>query len=524
MRKLVLLALPLLSVFVSCSGENGISALSELDDMLGMRSAYEKSYLKRMEDLKNMQNGRLPFEDGYNLNARIAEEYRSYSFDSTMAYLNRNSMLAILYDNEEKLTESELGKVAEYIRGGYLVEASNLLNSISPGRITEGLRLDWLRMRHSLAGEMMSYSGGLDLYEAKFSERNRMRDSLMKYIEPGTFEWYELNREAALSARDSVSVRELSRKMLDLTDENSRDYAKACWLYAEGIPKKEYRERLEWLCKSAISDIVCCNKDYAALNDVASLVFDLGYTDRAFHYVSDHCLPDALMFNGRLRTWQVSRFFPPIERAYEQKQRVQNYRMYAAVAFVSLLLVALALLLVYIYRHHAVLARANASLKALNTELAESDKIKEAYITLFLERASDGIDRSRKYNEHLLKYLRKGNYKYVIDEIESLPTLEDDVAQFYKLFDETFLNLYPDFVEQVNALTAEGKSIAVPENGSLVPELRICALIKLGVRDSGKIASLLHYSVNTVYNYKAKLKSRMLCSREKFEETIAGIR
>ena len=152
--------------------------------------------------------------------------------------------------------------------------------------------------------------------------------------------------------------------------------------------------------------------------------------------------------------------------------------------------------------------------------LEESDKVKEEYIALFLEKVSDNINKNRKNQNHFLKYLRRGDYKYLIDEIESKPPVEDDIRQFYKMFDEAFLNLYPDFVAQVNSLLAENERITLKDGDSLTPELRICALIRLGVTDSGKMASLLHYSANTVYNYRARIRNKATGPRDKFEDEV----
>lgn len=519
MNKLTLIyLLPVIALSVSgCDEKN--DAVSGLDEALALKKTYENSFLGKIDALKNMRGDAMPFTEEYRLNQRIAEEYSSYSFDSTMTYLDRNQILSISNDDEERLAETDLLKVNEYVRAGYHVEAANLLQAIRPEYVTPGLKRLWFSVRHSLAGEVMSYSGGLDLYEAKFAERNEMRDSLMRYTEPGTYDWYNLNREAALSAKDSTSVRELALKMLEQTEEYSHDYAEACWYYAEGVSPKDRDLKLEWLCKSAVSDVMCGTRDYAALNEVARLLFQDGDINRAFRYVADYSLPDALAFNGKLRPWQISCFFPMIERAYERRLSVQRQVMMSVVGLVCVLLAGLALMLLAAFRRRAALQKTNARLKSLNLRLEESDKIKEEYIALFLEKVSDNINKNRKNQNHLLKCLRRGDYKYLLDEIESQPPIEDDIKQFYKMFDEAFLNLYPDFVEQINSLLADGEKITL-KDGDLTPELRICALIRLGVTDSGKIASLLHYSANTVYNYRARIRNKALGTRDKFEDAV----
>ena len=136
---------------------------------------------------------------------------------------------------------------------------------------------------------------------------------------------------------------------------------------------------------------------------------------------------------------------------------------------------------------------------------------------------SENISKTRQYRNHVLKYIRQGNTKALVEEIEQMPSIDDDILEFYKMFDEAFINLYPDFVERFNGLLADGAAIVPKGDDILTPELRIFALIKLGITDSSKIASLLHYSANTIYNYRAKIKNKARGSRDEFEAAVRNI-
>ena len=159
----------------------------------------------------------------------------------------------------------------------------------------------------------------------------------------------------------------------------------------------------------------------------------------------------------------------------------------------------------------------------MNSEITESDKIKQEYIALFLSILSENINTTRQYKNHVLRYIRMGNENEIATEIEALPPIDNDITEFYKMFDRTFLNLYPDFVDKFNALLADGESITVKSEDALTPELRVFALIKLGITDSSRIASLLHYSANTIYNYRAKIKNKARGDRGSFEEAVKMI-
>ena len=257
----------------------------------------------------------------------------------------------------------------------------------------------------------------------------------------------------------------------------------------------------------------------------------------AFRYAGDHCMRDAIAYGGKLRPWQVAQFFPDIEKAYADRIDHSQRRMTIMVIAAAVLLVLLAMLLVLIARRQRTLRRVrgelerskasvekrNADLENVNAALQESGRVRQEYIALFLESLSEHIDSDRKYKNHVLKYLRRGNDKYLVEEIEALPPIDDDIQAFYRMFDKTFCNLYPDFVEQFNALLADGESILSKGDDLLTPELRVFALIKLGITDSSRIASLLHYSANTIYNYRAKVKNKARVDRATFEQAVMAI-
>lgn len=323
---------------------------------------------------------------------------------------------------------------------------------------------------------------------------------------------------------------------------NSHDYAKACYFYS--IAMESDKEKLNWMAKSAIADVMCATKDYASLIDLSRLLFEIGDVDRAFHYTADFCLPDALFFNGKLRPWQIVRFFPELEKAYVEKAGRQKNIMKVSVVVTSALLALLVFVTAVLIRRHRILVRTRAKLEEsyseierrnieleninsrlhkLNESLKETDTVKQEYIALFLSILSENINENRQYKNHVLKYIRRGNEKYLADEIEALPPIDDDIQRFYKMFDETFVKLYPVFVEKFNELLVEGEAIFPKGNDILSPELRIFALIKLGINDSSKIASLLHYSSNTIYNYRAKIKNKAKGDRDRFEEAVKAI-
>ena len=511
-RKLLTWALMLgLSTILSAK-EPTRQILRELDAALANASTYEGYFQQRADVLRQMLAGKNTPEQEYEIRKKLASEFASYSMDSTIVQLDRNRALARQLGDAYRQAETDFALAREYAMAGYHSDALDILS---------GYRL-----------EAIPYWQKKDMY----------RVSMLPFLEEGTYEWYDLQRVQAESDRDKEKALEYALKALEVTEPNSRTYARAAFFVS--VYQKDPDEEIAWLARSALADVLCANKDYASLNTLAERLYRQGDIDRAFKYAADHGMPDALFFGGKLRPWQIAQFFPALEQAYAAKNARHTRQMWMLIGLAGLLLIALGALLFYLSRRQRVLVRTrkaleeekarvdrrnqtlqdvNEQLQALNSELQESSKVRQEYIALYLQNLSENISTSRQYKNHVLKYIRRGNDKYLIEEIEALPPIEDDIREFYQMFDRTFINLYPDFVDEFNALLADGEAIVPKGDDILTPELRVFALIKLGITESSKIAALLHYSANTVYNYRAKIKNKARGDRELFEDAVQAI-
>ena len=513
--------------------------LRELDATLQNASVYEGYFHQRTGMLRQMLEGRNSPEQEYEIRRKLASEFSSYSMDSTIVQLNRNRALARQMGDAYRQAETDFALAREYALAGYHSDALDILSHYRLEEIPQGLEYAFYEVSNYLYGELAAYSSNNAQY---WQKRDMYRVSMLPFLEEGSYEWYDQQRVQAEADRDPGKALDYAMKALEVTEPNSHQYARAAFFVS--TYQDDPDEEIAWLARSAIADVMCATKDYASLNDLAHKLYDQGDIERAFKYAADHCMPDALFFGGKLRPWQIAQFFPALENAYEAKSARNNRQMWTLIGVAFLLLLALGALLFYLSRRQRVLVRTrkeleeekarverrnqtlqdvNEQLQALNDELQESSKVRQEYIALYLQNLSENISTSRQYKNHVLKYIRRGNDKYLIEEIEALPPIEDDIREFYQMFDRTFINLYPDFVEEFNALLADGEAIVPKGDDILTPELRVFALIKLGITESSKIATLLHYSANTVYNYRAKIKNKARGDRELFEEAVQAI-
>lgn len=531
-----------LLLVLSCSGEEDRQLLEILDKTLENKPLYEGYFNDKVNVLKEVLNEQTDPEQVFNLDMRLADAYRANCKDSVLVYLTQAREAAGKAGRPDLAAIVDFRTAVTYVKAGYAVEANDILEHYRNADIPDIALRSYYEAEHTYWGETMAYTSTPESYDNKLKNRDLYREKLFGLTEEGSWHWHNLKREVFHEVSDMENTRKHARAMLDVSSENSREYAEAAYYYAYTFNEPEEKE--DWLIRSAIADIMCGTRDYSSLNDLSGLMFRNGDIERAFRYAADHCMVDALYFNGKLRPWQITRLFPEIESAYQEKHQRQNRITSTLLLCLAVLFSIMLVLVGFLYRRQHIieavrgklqdsymeidnrnreLEEINSRLVKLNARIQESDKVKQEYIGLFLGMVSDNISTFRKYRMRVLKYIRQGNTKAITDEIEQQEPIDNDILEFYKMFDQAFISIYPDFVEKFNNLLADGAEIVPKGDDILTPELRIFALIKLGITDSSRIASLLHYSANTIYNYRAKTKNRARGSRDSFEDAVRNI-
>lgn len=295
-----------------------------------------------------------------------------------------------------------------------------------------------------------------------------------------------------------------------------------------------------WLLQSAICDVKCAINDQASLWILAEILSKEKDVERSYKYVNFSWNANK-RFCTRIRGWQISPVLGTIDHNYQAELKKANHRLIFAIICVSLLVIALALLTFYVNKQKSYLSKArnelkktntqleelnnklsstNGMLKASNDKLNESNGVKEEYIGQFLGACSHYIDRLDQMRLNVNKMLKNKQYNELYSTTKSSEVKEQELEELYANFDKVFLNLFPNFVEDLNGLLKEECQIHLSSPNKLSAIVRVFALIRLGIDDSTKIAEFLHYAVNTIYNYRAKLRNGAINDRNEFEKKV----
>jgi hypothetical protein len=541
-----ILILLFLSIFLRSMGESNVtdSLLLHLDMAIKENKTFMQAKEMRLNSLKSLVKNSINKEQAYNIYSQIFNEYRTYNIDSALYYLNLNLQISEALNNKELTNETKCNLSRIFTSSGLYKESMDIIITVDRKHLSNKLRPNYYRCYEFLYNELYRYTQ-LNVIADKYqSLANLYRDSLLSCMNRNANEyWHFIERLFSDQGKVYLSKRINTRLLLKM-EENTPEYAYTTYRMAM-IYNQEGNIELykKYLIISAISDIKSAVKENTSLNLLASQLYKEKDIDRAYKYVK-FALEDANFCNARLRMVQVSNILPVISQAYQTKSEYQKAKLRHYLLIISVLTIFLTLAVVLIYKQMRNLSYArndlqrankqlmelnndlinvNQRLNELNNELLETNKIKEQYIGLFLSICSAYIDKLENYRRMANKFITSGKVAELYETTKSKQLIEKELKEFYENFDNTFLNIYPNFVEELNSLLIEEEKIILKKGELLNTELRIFALIRLGINDSSRIASLLRYSVNTIYNYRVKIKNKAIVPRNDFENMVMKI-
>lgn len=539
-------------LFFSCysafAGESLDSLLNVLDKTIKEADTYVQIKENKLHELKKEARKTPPVSvERYHLNNDIYLEYKAYSSDSALHYLNENMLLARqLNDKERELKiQLELSYLLSSI--GMYMEAADILNSIDRQTLPSSLLGYYYTCYEHVYFEAGAAQPRYKMFASRYAKLSHAyRDSMQVTLDPSSATYLWLRETQLRKAGKYDEALEFSDRRLAEASFGTPQYALVAYQrfrLFESMGKKD--EHLYYLVLSAISDVRSAIKEQSSLMVLAQELNRKGDLKRAYDYIN-FSWEISQFYKTRLRSWMNITPLSMINGNYQDIIKQQNRELLIYITCVALLALLLVIALIYIYRQMKALSIAkkglqevnerlfslneeleevNRHLRSTNLELSESNLIKEAYIARFFKLCSVYVDRLQAYRKLVNKKLQRGQ----VAELLKMTHLSNDIVtvevqELYANFDSAFLHLFPNFVESLNALLLPDEQIVLKPDELLNTELRIFALIRLGIKDSSQIAELLHYSVNTIYNYRSRVKTKARVSRDDFEDLVAKIR
>lgn len=499
--------------------------LQRIDEVISHAGDYMDMKEQQISTIENMLHSRgvTPLQQ-YHIYGELYDEYVAYQFDKAKSALDSQLSLADELGEVSLKYDAMIKKAHLLTTAGYYHEADALFGQIDTTSLDGGQMVDWYMARQKFLSDYNEYVSSAGFTVGDFDKIPYYQAQIVRSLPEGSYYSRHIEILSLIFEKRYREANELNLNLIESLNKGSRDYAvQTYWQGQICELQGDAYESIYWWTESAICDIKGAIKDNASLSTLAIKLINPQDADRAFKYIR-FSLDDATFYNAKLRKVQLATSFPAIEKAYtdsklkQERDRKIFIGLLGAVALLMAFFCMLALRMYIKDRTTAVDIRkkneqlllytksiedAEDTLRKTNLELVEANAAKEEYLGLFLSMCSGYLDK-------LKKTLPRDQY-------------EAELKNFYKTFDTSFLQLYPTFVEDFNGLLKEDERISLKEGEMLNTELRIFALIKLGITQSSHIASLLRYSVNTIYNYRAQVKNAVLEDRENFEEMVKKI-
>ncbi|WP_157490829.1 DUF6377 domain-containing protein [Maribacter dokdonensis] len=537
----------LVAPFIS-HAQNIDSLLVVMEEVMLKRNVYDLTKEERINNLKLLlEDPDASIENQYYIINRLIDEYEYYSFDATLAFIEKNIELAKKLDRTELIQESTLRLAKLLATSGRYDESINLLEEISTSNLSEDLITEYYSVYKKCYYELRNISRVNSISEKYEQFYFIYRDSLNTQIaklDGNSKLVLEIEEQNFRDKSDTKKALKINAKRLALAEIGTREYATIAFnrSYMSSEVDGNRINQKKFLILSAISDIKSSVKDNASMANLAVILFEEGDVKRAHKYIN-FSFEDVKFYNSKLRFLDISNVLPVISKSYEKESVLQSSKLKKQLIFISFLSIILLIALFFIFRQYQKirlgreslktaniqlqnlneqLSFKNSDLKRLYEELSAVDSIKEQYIGTFLNLYSEYIDKLDVYRKTVRKFIVTNKTNDLLKLIKSKDVVDEELKIFYMNFDKSFLHIYPNFIDDFNNLLQEGEKINVKKEDSLTVELRIFALIRLGISNSSQIAKILRYSVNTIYNYRVKIRNSAI-DRETFEDMVKKI-
>lgn len=530
--------------------------LDSLDSSLGKSAAYTAEKERRISSLRRRLSQTANPEQRFWICRNLVDEYCSYNSDSALHYIDASTAVGRQTGRREWVDEMNLNRAYIYAATGLLSEAESALNEVDPRQMTPALASEYYNRLLFVLTHKDQYLGKNSLTRPYSERAKAMLDSVSRLMQPSDpqYIWFLAWRSMTDPAktREAIPVVE---KALESSTYSTREEAMNAWILSRLYELTGNSDMMmRYLILSAIADVRTSNKEIASLEEISNRLYQSNDLERANDYIS-HCLQLANDYKSRVRVGRLADLQYHITKAYSQRNDRQRRKLnvYFIIALVFAAGLAVAMLILYkqnrrIHRSKTELDRSNAQLnskveelsqtrrqlKEANDrleilyrnvrdeagELAAGNDAKERYIADIFAICSDYISKLDEFRRKIYRQIVAHNFDEVKELTKSHELSHGEIKELYQNFDSIFLKVYPNFVDDFNTLLRPDERVAMKKPGVLTTELRIYALVRLGINDSVKIARFLHCSTQSVYNARMKMRNKSDISKEQFAEAV----
>ena len=532
------------------------SMYNQLDNLIDNSYQYVDNHENSIERLRVLLSDTKDEKTKYDVSFNLYLEYKSYTNDSAIAYLQQCIRLADRIHRKDMVGKCKSLMAFQCSSSGLYAEALQILKQVSTKDLTpdNGLSDYYIAYNH-VYQELGYYTRLEDLKRKYVMISSAYRDSVYQVMNRDS-EDYLLCEEISFYSRglykDAMKVND---QRLAKVKPGSRNYAIVAYYRSRLYGKLGDIQMVKyWLIESAMSDIKYAVMDQASLWELSDILNKEGDIDRSLKYIrfTWECNNK---FGTRMRSWQISPLLSIIDSNYQKQINRQNQTLIIFITIVSVMSLMLLGLLFFVYRQKKKLSDARNELKLINEKLVvlnndllkanddldtsnhklsctnqklalsnqklnESNRVKEEYIGRFLSLCSQYVDKLDDYRKMVNKKMKNKELESLFNISRSTEFKDKELDELYANFDSVFLHLFPNFVNDFNEMLKPEVRIHLKDSDRLSTDIRIFALIRLGIDDSSKIAEFLHYSVNTIYNYRARIKNGVLEDRDNFERRV----
>ena len=536
MRHLIVIIITLMIQPIYIKGDNN-QLYKQLDAALAQRAHYVELKEKSLNEIKQGAKYVTSNEDKLKLYEQLANEYKAYEYDSAMTYVNKGLILAQKSNNIFFNKRFQLSQTRLLITRGFYAEAKEILQKIEPKEEPRDYQFLYYYTMYGLYNNWSTYcennefSKNYDLkkveYLKKAIELSPKKDAFYYYL---MGELYYFSNHP-----NNNRTIQYYKKALSMEKTNSRLHAMTAFALSEIYQKANNLELMEhYLLVAAISDVTSATKENVALQDIALFIYK--HKTRSLNKAQEYInlsLEDAYTYKSRLRRIEISSKLQLITNAYTDDIKTTNRLLNIALLVIILLLLGVGISSLFIRKKNRLLKqkkdeisatsdkmeKLNGQLHLINDELKDTNQKRERLVKVYIDLCYKNIERNQKLRTLAVRKIKANQSKELLSLLSSSSSTEKENKEFLTEFDKAFLSLYPTFVNELNQQLTESAHIQLKENGEMPPILRVCALLRLGITESSKIAGILSYSPQTVYNYRSILKNNAI-DKEHFEENV----